>query len=57
VRRVPRPHHHRDTSIPGTYGTAYRRERDRVLATTPEVCAICGGGPRPFDPWETDHRV
>ncbi len=26
-----------------------------MLATTPEICARCGMGPRAADPWEAGH--
>lgn len=33
---------------------AYREQRAQVLAMAVR-CAICGGGPRPGDPWEAHH--
>jgi 5-methylcytosine-specific restriction endonuclease McrA len=58
MKRVLRPYRSRQGSTPSiAWGSAYRRERRRVLASSPEVCALCGGGPRPYDPWETDHRI
>ena len=36
------------------YDTTYQRLAKHVRQTTTH-CHICGGGPRPGDPWEADH--
>jgi 5-methylcytosine-specific restriction endonuclease McrA len=38
------------------YGALYRKRRVSVMATA-TACAICGGGPRLDDPFQSDHVV
>lgn len=44
ARRGSRPHYEGD----------YKTRAAAVRAATTS-CAICGGGPRPSDPWQADH--
>lgn len=37
------------------YGSGHQHRVKVMLATTPEICARCGGGPRVGDPWEGGH--
>ena len=36
------------------YNTAYKR-RAKFVRDTATICHICGGGPRPEDPFQADH--
>ena len=38
------------------YSGAHRKQGGRVRAQARE-CWICGGGPRPNDPWQADHVI
>jgi hypothetical protein len=48
---------HRKGSGRNPRGHEHNQRRKVMLATTPEICARCGGGPRAADPWEAGHVV
>jgi hypothetical protein len=50
-------HKRRPSKHAGAWGWDHRRRAKREMATSPEVCWRCGGGPRPDDPWEAGHVV
>ena len=37
------------------YKGNYATRRRQLMATSPEICWLCGEGPRPRDPWSADH--
>ena len=50
--------HHRKSrkpTHPGAYGSDHQEAARRLLATAPLICARCGLGPLPGDPWEAGH--
>jgi 5-methylcytosine-specific restriction endonuclease McrA len=39
------------------YGADHQARVATLLRTTPEVCALCGRGSDPGDPWVADHII
>lgn len=42
---------------PGLESPEYIANRRTLLENTAAICALCGEGPRPGDPWTADHIV